>query len=260
MTTLNLFRVGRVFYGVAIVVMGLLTIYRGDFPYMLIPPNHKWIPGLGGIAYISGVLLAAAGLIIVLEKKVRTVSLSLGGVLLAIFTFGFIPYQLTVSPNYMHFGDWENSAKELALASGAFVIAAHYSGKKENPLLQFLSKVIPFGPALFALTIMSFAGDHFLYANEAANYVPSWIPFHLFWIYFTGAALFASGLAIILKVKDGLVATLLGSMILTWFVILHVPRIIVSPAAYLGSEIASAFIALAYSGIAFAIAGMKRKS
>jgi hypothetical protein len=51
----------------------------------------------------------------------------------------------------------------------------------------------------------------------------------------------------------------LGAMILTWFIILHVPRIIVSPVADIGGEITSAFIAFAYSGIAFAISGTNKK-
>ncbi|MBI1769584.1 MAG: hypothetical protein HYR67_14545 [Bacteroidetes bacterium] len=255
----NLSNIGRIFFGISIAVIGLLTIYYGDFPYMLIPSKHKEVPGIVVLAYISGVLLILAGASIVLEKKIRPASLLLGGVLLFIFCFYFIPYQLMVSSNYMHFGDWENAAKELALASGAFVIAGCFSEKNENALTRFLSKLIPFGAILFSLTIISFAGDHYLYAKEAADYVPSWIPFHLFWIYFTGAALFGSGLAIILKIKSGLAATLLGTMIFTWFAILHIPRIIVSPVAYLGSEIASAFLALAYSGIAFVIAGASKK-
>ena len=56
-------------------------------------------------------------------------------------------------------------------------------------------------------------------------------------------------------VKPGLVATLLGTMIFTWFIILHIPRVIASPVAYMGSEVTSALIALAYGGIAFVIAG-----
>ena len=50
-------------------------------------------------------------------------------------------------------------------------------------------------------------------------------------------------------------ATLLGTMIFIWLIILHIPRVIASPAAYIGSEVTSALIALAYSGIAFLIAG-----
>jgi uncharacterized membrane protein len=73
---------------------------------------------------------------------------------------------------------------------------------------------MPFGAALFSLTIISFGIDHFLFAHEASDYIPSWVPNHLFWMYFTGSALLGSGIAIILNVRRGLAATLLGGMIL----------------------------------------------
>lgn len=235
--------------------MGLLTIYYHDFPYMLIPLNHSSIPYLEILAYTSGGMLILAGACIVFEKKTRTVSLVTGTVLLLIFCFYFIPYQLEVSSNSMDFGDWENAAKELALSGGAFVIAGGYTGKNENPVIRYLTNLIPLGTILFSVAIISFGIDHFLFARKAADYVPSWIPYHLFWMYFTGTALFGSGLVIILKIRPRLAAVLLGTMIFTWFIILHMPRVIASPFADVGDEVTSAFIALAYSGIAFAIAG-----
>ena len=255
---INLSVIGRVFFGLAIAGMGLLTIYYRDFPYMLIPPKHSWIPGLATVAFIFGALLVLAGVCIVFEKKIRPASLLLGAVLLLIFCFYFVPFQLMVSSNNKEFGDWENAAKELTLCGGAFVIAGRFSKTTEQGLYRFLSKLIPFGVVLFSITIISYGVDHFLYAKDVVDYVPSWIPFHLFWIYFAGIALLCSGVAIMLKIKTQLAATLLGTMILIWFIILHIPRVIVSPVAYLGSEIASAFLALAYSGIAFVIAGRRQ--
>ena len=141
----NLSNIGRIFYGIAIAAMGVQTIYYSDFPYMLIPPGHSWISGHVVFVYVSGVLLILAGACIVFEKKALPISLLLGTVLLLIFCFYFIPYELMVSPNYMHFGAWENAAKELALASGAFVIASCFSKKNENPLIRFLTKLTPLG-------------------------------------------------------------------------------------------------------------------
>lgn len=233
----NISTIGRIFYGIAIAVLGLLTLYYHDFPYMLIPPHQ----GLVIVAYISGIFLVLAGACIVLKKKILPVSILLGGVLLLVFCFYFIPYQLMDSSRYMHFGEWENAAKELALASGAFVIAG-----------LFLQRLMPFGAALFSLTIISFSVDHFLFAHEAADYIPSWVPSHVFWMYFTGSALLASGIAILLNIRRELAATLLGSMIFIWFIILHIPRVIADPS---GGEVASAMLALAYCGIAFVIAG-----
>lgn len=255
----NLSDIGRIFYGIAIAGLGLQIIYYHDFPYMLIPPNYSGIPGLVLITYIFGIMFIVAGVCIVFEKKVKAVSLLLGSVLLLIFCFYFIPYQFIVSPNYMQFGDWENAAKELTLSGGSFVIAGCFPEKNESFLNRVLGKLIPLGTILFSITIISFGIDHFLFAKEAAGYVPSWVPYHLFWMYFCGVALLGSGLAIILKTKTRLAATLLGAMIFIWFIILHIPRVIVSPADYIESEVASAFIALAYSGIAFVIAGAAKK-
>jgi len=47
-------------------------------------------------------------------------------------------------------------------------------------------------------------------------------------------------------------------MIFTWFIILHIPKAIASPFAGTGSEVTSAFLALAYSGTAFVTAGVTR--
>jgi len=236
----NLSNMGRIFYGIAIAAMGLLTIYYRQLPYMMIPPKHHWFSDHVILVYISGALFLLAGVCIVLEKKRRQVSLLLGTALLLIFFFYFIPYELMVSPNYRHFGDWENAAKELSLAGGALVIA----GRR-------LSTV---GVTLFALTIISYSFDHFLYAKEAVGYVPSWVPYQIFWLYLTGAALFCSGIAILLNIKRRLAATLLGIMIFIWVVILHIPYALSAPLARNEGEVTSAFLALAYCGIAFVIA------
>jgi uncharacterized membrane protein len=252
----NLSNTGRIFYGISIAAIGLLTIYYKDFPYMIIPP-HSRIPGFTIIAFISGLLFMLAGACIVFGKSTRQVSLLLGGVLLLIFCFYFVPYEFIATSTYMHLGEWENAEKEWALAGGAFVIAGCFSGNNEKLFFSFLGKLIPFGAIFFSITMISFGILHFLFAKEASTLVPAWIPGHMFWIYFAGIALIGSGIGIILKIKSALNAFLLGSMIFLWFIMLHIPRVIAAPIADRGDEIASAFLALAYSGIAFVIAGNK---
>src|SRR5579863_3461952 len=111
--------IGRIFYGIAMAAMGFLTIYYRDFPYMMIPPHHQWIKGVAVVACISGAALLVAGVCIALGKRTMRVSLLLGTALLLVFCFYFLPYEFLVSQKYMHFGAWENAAKELALAAGA---------------------------------------------------------------------------------------------------------------------------------------------
>lgn len=100
--------IGRIFYGISIAALGVLTMVYRDVPYMLLPPNHAWIKEHLIAVYAIGALLLPAGAGITLGRKVGAISLLLGTALLLIFFFWFVPYELTVSKSYTHFGDWEN--------------------------------------------------------------------------------------------------------------------------------------------------------
>ena len=254
----SLSKIGRIFYGITMVGIGFQIIYYHDFPYWLLPPKHSWIPGLVMIAYIFGIMFVLTGACIVFEKKARTVSLLAGTALLLIFCFYFIPYQLVTSSDYLELGKWENAEKELAISGGSFIIAGCFSKNNELSSTGFATKLIRFGVIIFSIPVISFGIDHFLYAKDVAEYIPSWVPNKIFWSYFAGTALLGSGIAIILQIQQRLSAFLLGAMIFIWFIILHIPKAVASPFADMGSEVTSAFLALVYSGIAFTIAGARK--
>jgi len=255
---LSLSYIGRIFYGIAIAVTGLLTIYYKSFPYWLLPSQPS-VTGLVVLTYVSGGLIILVGVSIIFKIKIGLTSFLFGFVFLLIFCLLYIPYMFSASSNYMHLTEWENAEKELSMAGGAFVIAGCFSNPKANTAQKFWRRLIPFGIILFSIPIISFGILHFQLAKQVSTLVPSWIPKPVFWSYFAGAALLGSGIAIIFKIKPGLIATLLGTMIFIWFIILHIPRVAVSSPADFGDEAISAFLALAYSGTAFVIAGDANK-
>jgi len=255
----NLSKIGRIFYGVAIAGTGFSTIYFNAYPYYLLSPQKFLTPGPAMLHYISGIILILVGASIVFEKKIRPVSFSFGCLLLLIFCFLYIPYQFMDYPKHLHLAEWENAEKELSLATGAFIIAACFSKKNENTLKGFWEKLMTFGSILFSIPILSFGILHFQFAKDVSTMVPSWIPCPIFWTYLAGIGLLGSGFSIILKIKTGLFAALLGIIILIWFITIHIPGVITSSFADLGDQITSAFLALAYSGIAFVIAGCAAK-
>ena len=255
----NLSNVGRIFYGVAMAATGMGTIFFNSYPYMFLPPLQFLTPGPTMLHYFSGAIFILAGVYIVLERKTGLVSFLFGCVLLLIFCFFFIPYQFMDSPKHLKLGEWENAEKELALAGGAFIITAVFSENSKNFIGRFGGKLMTFGAVLFAIPIFSWGILHFQFAKEVSTMVPSWIPFPLFWTYMAGIGLLGSGIAIIFKIKTRLIATLLGIIILIWFITIHVPGVITSSFADMGDQITSASLALAYSGIAFIIAGAAKK-
>ena len=250
----NMSNTGRIFYGLAIAGIGLPAIYYKDFPYMLFLTQPPFISGL---VYITGILFILVGASIVFGKKIRPVSFLFGLILLLIFCFNHIPYEFGAGSHYKNLPEWDNPGKVLALAGGAFLIAGYFPEKNKNRLNMLGEKLVPFGAILYSIPIITFGILHLSYAKDVSTMVPSWIHGPVFWTYFAGIALLGSGIAIILNIKPGVTAALLGIMIFIWFVILHIPRVVNAPVTDLEGEVTSAFLALAYSGIAFVIAGKK---
>jgi hypothetical protein len=114
------------------------------------------------------------------------------------------------------------------------------------------------GRFLFALPLLVFGIQHFMYARYVATLVPSWIPGHLFWAYFVGAAFVATTLSIATQIKARLSAIWLGIMFLLWVLVLHLPRVAAAP--HNGDEWTSAFVALAMGGGAFLVAGTLKRA
>jgi len=125
--------------------------------------------------------------------------------------------------------------------------------KDELPQKRGIEKILPFGQLFFAMPMGVFGTEHLVDASDIAQLVPSWMPAHLFWTYLVGLALIAAALSIILKEYARLAATLLGSMLLVFVVLIHIPNIVAEHGARLFWAIG--LRDTAFSGGAFALAG-----
>jgi len=249
----TLIRAGRAFYGIGIAGIGIQQFIYSEFRPVLLAYWPSWMPDLNIWAYGIGAALILAGTIIIFYQKARMISLILGGFFLLLFVCSHVYYQLFLSPYDFHLGSWTDGLKELTLSGGALVIAVSYP--EEIPTAAnklFLTS----GRIFFSIMLIAFGIDHFLYTEFVATLVPGWMPGHIFWTYFAAIALIGSGVCILLKIKIQSASILLGVMLFLWFIILHIPRAITDPHSGKGNEITSVFEALAFSGIAFVIAGI----
>jgi hypothetical protein len=253
-----LVRAGRIAFGACLVGLGIQGMFYSDFDPVFLPDASSWLPFHTPLEYIWCLILILSGFSIILEKKSKEVSLVLGGIFLILFLFCQVPYLLFVDPNGKALGSWTHALKELAFSGGAFVVAGSYSPaitiRPESKLIKLLEKLVPFGRVFFSITMIAFGIDHFLYSEFVAGLVPAWIPDHIFWTYFAGAALIGSGVAIIAKIKLKIVASLLGTMIFLWFIFLHIPRGIADPYSNRGNKMTSVIQSFGFSGVAFVIA------
>jgi hypothetical protein len=255
----NLAKIGRWFYAICLVGLAGQQFYYGSFRPVFVPPFPSAIPGQIVLVYLFSFFLIGAAVALVLEKEVRTTMLLLGGLLLALVVFCHIPFELLVDPGVKQIGSWNNGLKDLSFSGSAFIIAGclpggRVGGQKDRAFLRPLEALIPFGIFFYSIMLIIFGIEHFLYADGVQGLVPDWIPGHLFWTYFAAVALIGSGVAFIFRIKVKLIGILTGTMIFTWFLVLHIPRAAVAAVTDKGNELTSVFESLGYSGIAFVIA------
>jgi uncharacterized membrane protein len=245
---------GRILFAIPIVVFGIQYFTYGRFTGGL-PPAPPWAPGGAVLAYLTGALLVAAGVNMAINAQAR-----LSATVLGIFFFLCVVFLHAMRLNsVIHNGNDRTRAFEaLALGCAAWVLAGSLPVERRfaqgwETLTGYLANV---GLCLFAVSLVVFGAQHFMYAPFIATLIPSWIPAHLFWVYFTGAGFIATALAIITRIQAELGAALLGIMFLLWVVFLHAPRVWAQP--HNGDELTSAFVALAMAGASFLVAAAAR--
>ncbi len=249
----RLIQTGRAFYAAALVVYGCQQVYFGSFRDVFFSAYQHYLPWLSVLASAFGLYLIITGVLLVVRNRGKQAALVCGTVWLVLLLGTHLTYELISEPNQLyHLGLWTAPLKELALAGGAFVVA----GSFDMPLsgtFRIQEKIMPYGNVFFLITMTSFGISHIIYADFLADTVPGWMANHLFWVNLTGIALIASGIALILGIRIRIIALLLSLMIFIWFWLIHVPGALRDPAGNRGNLPASAFDALAYSGVALLI-------
>jgi uncharacterized membrane protein len=130
--------------------------------------------------------------------------------------------------------------------------------RKEISAARGWDKLISFGCIFIAVSLAVFAPEHFSGPMGVAQMIPSWIPWHLFWAYFVGCALFAAAASLTARKFVRLSSTLLGLMFFLFVCILHIPNALADPK----NRFAWAVVLrdLSFAGGAWALAGLHSRA
>ena len=234
---------GRLLFAVAIIAFGVEHFVWARF-WEATVPIIPWVPRNPWLAYLTGTFLLAAGLSIAANSRAQLAAILLGILFLLCVLFLQIS-RVAASP--FDVGVRTCTFETLAMCGAALTLAGTLPAE-ESYFRRWESAVnglVKSGPYLFATSSVVFGIDHFLVLGVIVSLVPAWIPGGgLFWAYFTGAAFIAAGLSIATKWMAHWAATLLGTMFLLWFLLLHAPRLMSAPRSQDPHEWSSAFIAL----------------
>jgi uncharacterized membrane protein len=81
------------------------------------------------------------------------------------------------------------------------------------------------GVVLYALVIGFFGVNHFLNGTGFQNTIPSFIPYHIFWVYLTGAALIAAAISFLTGKYTRPAGLFLALFLLVIVFTIHVPAL-----------------------------------
>jgi len=219
--------------------LGGLALAYADFVLEWTPvPDH--LPARAAFAYVHGAILLFAGLGLLFDKTMRLSALTLELVWL-VWTLLHIPM---VVANWRTVG---GLAEDFAITSGFLLLAGIVGPRTETKRLEAVA-----ARYCFAICMPAFGVVHFLYPGAVASWVPGWLPGHMFWAYFTGAAHCAAGIAILTGVLAGLASRLFAIMLSSWVLIVHIPRVFATPRDR--HEWTTFFVALVLTGLAWILA------
>jgi len=244
-------RLGRLLFCLGLGGLGLQTLARGDFVVALEPLAMDF-PGRLLLVWCSGMALFLGGACVMLGFRARRAAMLLG-TLLPLFVLLLHVPALLARPGSGT--EWTGAFESIAIGGAAWVLCGMIIGlpSVRVPGARRIDRVAAVGRAAFALSLPAFGALHVIYIDYVASVIPAWIPWHVFWGYFTGAAAALAGLAILSRIRARLAATMLGLMYGSWVLILHLPRVFHDPADH--REWASLLVAVTLWGGAWLVAG-----
>jgi hypothetical protein len=245
---------GRAVFALAKMALGAETLVCARYIFDSPPfgPGHKvipvipWLPAIPWLAYIFGAIWVVCGAGLLSKSTVRTAAMALGSLL---FVCAIV---LEVPKNMANIGSMSLRTgvfEPIALASLAWLLP----GASATP-----SWLVRGSRYLLAVSFIVFGVDHLIALAPIGSLIPSWIPWHVFWIGFFGVGFIAAGLSIGFNFLQRWGAAGIGLMFAIWVFTLHLPRVLglygIPGAPHNPNEWSSLFIAVALWGGSWALA------
>ena len=200
------------FFALTLICLGVIGLVNGSFTptWGGVP---KDLPAREVLAYVCAAISLLSGMGLLLERTAAATS----RVLLAWFVAWLVLFRLShflFTPTAVD--TWWGAGDTSVMVAASWVLYIRLSEGKGLRMAQ----------ALYGLALIPFGLAHFLYMENTAPLVPSWLPWHTGWGYFTGGAFIAAGLALITGVQSRLAAMLSALQIALFTILVWVPTVV----------------------------------
>jgi uncharacterized membrane protein len=197
---------GHAVFAATMIGLGILGLVEGDFAAVW-EPVPKGIPARELLPYLCAFISLACGMGLLWQRTAGAAARALLAYLVLwtlLSRARFIFLQPTVEVNYQSCGE------NVVLVAGAWVLYAWFAADWDRQHLGFATgeRGVRIASVLYGLALLAFGLSHFAYLDNTAHLVPAWLPEHVAWAYFTGAAYLAAAVAVLVGVLARLAATL----------------------------------------------------
>lgn len=216
--------VGHALFAAAMIWLGAMGLSKGDFVQVW-QPVPKWVPARDILAYLCAFISLASGIGLLWQRTAavaaRVVFASLMVWLLALR----LPNLFYQTPLVLVAWTFGSTA---VMVAAAWVLYVRFAGDSDRRRFGFLAdhRGERIARALYGLSLVPFGLAHFIYLDATTVLIPDWLPWHVAWAYFTGAAFVAAGLAVTVGVFARQAAALSTLQVALFSLIVWVPRVL----------------------------------
>lgn len=216
--------VGHALFAAAMIWLGAMGLSKGAFVQVW-QPVPKWVPARDVLAYLCAFISLASGIGLLWQRTAavaaRVVFASLMVWLLALR----LPNLFYQTPLVLVAWTFGSTA---VMVAAAWVLYVRLAGDRDRRRVGFLAdhRGVRIARALYGLSLVPFGLAHFIYLDATTVLIPDWLPWHVAWAYFTGAAFVAAGLAVTVGVFARQAAALSTLQVALFSLIVWLPRVL----------------------------------
>jgi uncharacterized membrane protein len=207
--------------------LGAMGLSTGTFVQVW-QPVPAWVPARTALAYLCAFISLASGLGLLWQRTAAVAARVIFASLMVWLLVLRLPNLFFQTPLVLI--AWTFGSTGVMVAA-AWVLYVWFAGDRDRQLLGFIAddRGVRIARALYGLSLIPFGLAHFMYLDATTVLIPNWLPWHVGWAYFTGAAFIAAGLAVTFGVLGRLAAALSTLQMGLFSVIVWVPRVLAGP-------------------------------